>query len=88
MLYICRTFIEALVIWPVFVGIAVASAQLAHEKGYLARWWFLYSLILPIFTLGILFLMKKREKQYSKYHRKIVYEHNDKVLYRKPDDAT
>ncbi|MFN9112245.1 MAG: hypothetical protein ACK5XN_19425 [Bacteroidota bacterium] len=74
---------EMILIYPVFIGIAIATAELARDKGYKGRWWFLMGLLLPIFSLAILFLLKKRTStQTNKKHENNV-THSDKILYQK-----
>ncbi len=74
---------EIFMIYPVFVGIAIATAQLAHHRGYSARWWFLIGLLLPIVSLPVLLLFKSKPKPQTGYHAPVVHENKDKVLYRK-----
>lgn len=70
-------------IYPVFVGIALAQAQLAHSRGYSSRWWFLIGILLPILSLPVLFLLKKKEVKRTGYHAPVVNEVKDKVLYKR-----
>lgn len=74
---------EMAIIYPVFIGMAVAQAQLAHAKGYSARWWLAIGLLLPIISLPVLFLLKKKEKSATGYHAPVVHEMKDKVLFRR-----
>jgi len=74
---------EMILIYPVFIGIAIATAELARDKGYKGRWWFLIGLLLPVISLLILFLLKKRTStQTNKNHENNV-NHRDKILYQK-----
>lgn len=77
---------EVFIIYPVFIGIATATAQLAYSRGRSARWWFLISLLLPIVSLPVLFLLKKKEQSTAGVYEKVVYEHGDKVLYKREED--
>ncbi len=76
---------EMIIIYPVFIGIALAEAQLAHTKGYSARWWFLIGLLLPVVSLPVLFWLKKKEKPATGYHAPVERANADKVLFRKED---
>jgi hypothetical protein len=51
---------EIFLIYPVFIGIAIAMAELANQRGYSGRWWFLIGLLLPVISLVVLLLLKKR----------------------------
>jgi hypothetical protein len=84
--YICTAFVEVLIISPVFVGMALATAQLAHHRGYSSRWWFLYGLLLPMISLLILISLKKREKPYSRYHAPVDNTVKDKVLFKREEE--
>ena len=74
---------EMIIIYPVFIGIALATSQLAHDKGYSMRWWFLTGLLLPVISLPVLFLLKKKKKSPSRFHGTVVNENKDKVLYKR-----
>jgi hypothetical protein len=74
---------EMILIYPVFIGMALATAQLAHQKGYSTRYWFLYALILPILSTIILLFLKKRPMKISGFHAPVMNENKDKVLYRR-----
>jgi hypothetical protein len=74
---------EMLLIYPVFIGIALAQAQLAHSKGYSARWWFLIGIGMPIISLLFMVFLKQKEKKYSAFHAPVVNEIKDKVLYKR-----
>jgi hypothetical protein len=74
---------EMVIIYPVFIGMALAEAQLAHAKGYSSRWWFLIGLLLPLISLPVLFLLRKKEKSQTGYHAPVVHEVKDRVLYRR-----
>lgn len=77
---------EMILIYPVFIGIATATAQLAHSRGRSARWWFFISLLLPIVSLPVLFMLKKKEESTTGVYEKVVYQHGDKVLYKKEEE--
>jgi hypothetical protein len=73
---------EILLIYPVFCGMSIAIAELAKQRGYSARWWFLISLILPIISIFIVLMLKKKEhslKPIPKWAKQQLP--NDKVLY-------
>ncbi len=76
---------EMIIIYPVFIGIALATAQLAHQKGYSARWWFLWGILLPVVSLLVLFSLKTKPPSKTGYHAPVINENKDKVLYRKPE---
>lgn len=71
-------------IYPVFIGMGIATAELAREKGYKGRWWFLLGTLIPLFSTGVLFLLKNRKKD-SPVDLNPVQEplHTDKILYQK-----
>jgi hypothetical protein len=74
---------EFIIIYPVFIGIALAQAQLAHTKGYSSRVWFLIGLLLPIISIPFLFFMKQKEKKQTGFHAPIEFEMKDKVLFKR-----
>lgn len=75
---------EMILIYPVFIGIALVTAQLAHDKGYSGRWWFLIGILEPILSLLILLAFKKKiKKKKSTWHDTVEHVQNDKVLFRK-----
>ncbi len=74
---------EFIIIYPVFIGIALATAQLAHQRGYKARWWLLLGLVLPIISVIILFMLKKKEKPATGFHAPVSNENTDRVLYKR-----
>jgi len=76
---------EMIIIYPVFIGIALATSQLAHQKGYKARWWFLFGLIIPVISTIILFTLKKKEKSQTGFHAPVVNETNDKILFKRDE---
>jgi len=71
-------------IYPVFIGMGIATGELARQKGYKGRWWFLAGMLIPIISTLLLFMMKSR-----KLHTDIPVDkeplptHNDKILYQK-----
>ena len=73
------------IIYPVFIGIALVTAQLAHDKGYSGRWWLLLGFVIPIFSLLVLFMLKRKQnvKPLSRFYEKIAPEQKDKVLFKK-----
>lgn len=77
---------EMVIIYPVFVGMAVATAELARDKGYKGRWWFLLALIIPLFSAIVLLLMKRKGQ--ASGHSTLLPQtnatHTDKILYQKP----
>lgn len=74
------------IIYPVFIGIAVATAELARDKGYKGRWWFLLALIIPVFSAIVLLLMKRKgqSNDSSTLIPQTNVSHSDKILYQKP----
>lgn len=77
---------EMIIIYPVFVGIAVATAELAREKGYKGRWWFLLGILFPVLSVLVLFALKKRTVPVpvSTLIPETHAAHHDKILYQKP----
>jgi hypothetical protein len=74
---------EMVIIYPVFVGMAFAQAQLAHSRGYSSRWWFLIALLLPIISIPFMFFLKDKGKKQTGYHAPVIYENKDKVLFKR-----
>jgi hypothetical protein len=74
---------EMFIIYPVFLGMSVAVAQMAHHRGYSARWWFLIATLLPIISIFIVFFLKKKEKARTGFHAPVDMETHDKVLFKK-----
>ncbi len=74
---------EMLLIYPVFIGMALAQAQLAHIRGYSSRWWFLIGIVLPIISIPVLFFLKKKEIKRTGYHAPVINEVKDKVVYKR-----
>ncbi len=72
-----------ILIYPVFIGIAIAQAQYAHTRGHSSRLWFVIALILPIISIPIMFLIKKKEKPMVGYHAPVDRTNKDKVLFKK-----
>lgn len=75
---------ELFLIYPVFIGIAVATSELARSKGYKGRWWFFISLVLPLIPALILFLIKPSSKPQAKEVEMLPPVKVDKILYQKP----
>lgn len=77
---------EMILIYPVFVGIAIATAELARQKGYRGRWWFLLGLLFPVLSILVLFLLKAKSApvETSTLIPETDAVHNDKILYQKP----
>ena len=76
---------EIIIIYPVFIGMGVATAELARQKGYKGRWWFLFGTLIPIVSTIILFMLKnKRQHESSNPITQPNVTHNDKILYQKP----
>lgn len=78
---------EMVIIYPVFIGIAIATAELAREKGYKGRWWFLLGMLIPVFSVLVLMLLKRREKtagQAVAIPGTRIAARSDKILYQKP----
>ena len=74
---------EFIIIYPVFIGMALATAQLAHQKGYKARWWLLFGLVLPIISTIILFILKKKPKHQTGFHALVSNENKDRILFKR-----
>jgi hypothetical protein len=74
---------EMIMIYPVFIGMALAQAQLAHSRGYSSRWWFLIGMVLPIISIPFTFLLKDKGKKQTGYHAPVVNENKDKVLFKR-----
>ncbi len=76
---------EIIIIYPVFIGMGVATAELARQKGYKARWWFLFGTLIPLISTLILFILKNKRKHEATQTISPPYvTHNDKILYQKP----
>lgn len=76
---------EMLLIYPVFVGMGIATAELAREKGYKGRWWFLLGSLVPLVSTIVLFMMKRKETpRVSSPIAQSEAAHSDKILYQKP----
>lgn len=71
---------EFFLIYPVFIGISVVTAQYAREKGYSGRWWFLISSLAPVVSLLVLFLLKRKP---SRIDPPVNMEDNSKVLFQR-----
>jgi hypothetical protein len=74
---------EMFLIYPVFLGMSVAVAQMAHHRGYSARWWFLIATLLPVLSIFIVLFLKKKEKAQTGYYAPVDNTTKDKVLFRK-----
>ncbi len=75
---------EIILIYPVFIGMGIATAELAREKGYKGRWWFLLGTLVPLISTGILFLLKPRIRvDESSVNTTEEPTHTDKILYQK-----
>jgi len=76
---------EIIIIYPVFIGMGIATAELVRQKGYKARWWFLFGILIPLLSTIILFMLKnKRKHEPSNPITQPNVTHNDKILYQKP----
>jgi uncharacterized membrane protein YoaK (UPF0700 family) len=78
-----RLPMEIFLVYPVFFGMSIAVAQMAHHRGYSARWWFLIGTLLPIISLFIVLLLKKKDKPRTGFYAPVNRETQDKVLFRK-----
>jgi hypothetical protein len=79
------TSMELIIIYPVFIGMGVATAELARQKGYKARWWLLFGTLIPLISTIILFLLKNKQTHIETLPIKQPdVTHNDKILYQKP----
>ncbi|MBP9689526.1 MAG: hypothetical protein KBE91_07940 [Bacteroidia bacterium] len=74
---------EFIIILPVFLGMGVATAELATQKGYRARWWLLLGTFIPIFSTIILFTLKNKNKDKPAIVQQPMITHSDKILYQK-----
>jgi uncharacterized sodium:solute symporter family permease YidK len=75
---------EMIIIYPVFIGMGVATAELARQKGYKGRWWFLLGMLIPVCSTIVLFvLVNKRKHEPIKSIGQPEVTHNDKILYQK-----
>lgn len=54
---------EVFLIYPVFLFIGVAIAELANQKGYSGKWWFVISCVLPLVSIPILLILKKKARK-------------------------
>ena len=76
---------EIFIIYPVFIGIALALAQFAHVKGHSARLWFVIGLLLPIISIPFIFFIKQKVKPQVGFHSLVNKDHGDKVLFKKAE---
>ena len=75
---------EMIIIYPVFIGMGVATAELARQKGYKGRWWFLLGMLIPVFsTIALFMLVNKRKHEPIQTIGQPEVTHNDKILYQK-----
>ena len=74
---------EMVIIYPVFIVMAFATAQLAHQKGYRARWWLLFGMILPIISSIVLLTLKKKPRRQTGFHAPVNNENKDRLLYKR-----
>jgi hypothetical protein len=83
-LHLMASSMEVFLIYPVFIGIAIAVAELARQRGYSGRWWFVIALILPIISIFILLLFPSKTPR--KKHINPKWKNTpttDKVIFRK-----
>jgi hypothetical protein len=71
---------EMILIYPVFIGISVVTAQYAREKGYSGKWWFIWGSLLPVFSILILFTLKRKEPRVDP---PVKSEESSRVLYQR-----
>jgi heme/copper-type cytochrome/quinol oxidase subunit 2 len=78
---------EMILIYPVFIMMSLAIAQLARQRGYSARWWFLIATVLPVISILLVFLVKKRKRTRVNIEPEWAKQHipQDKVLFSKLD---
>lgn len=76
---------EMILIYPVFIGMSLAIAQVARHRGYSARWWFLIATLLPVISIFLVFMLKKKVRTRVNTEPKWAKQQmpNDKVLYSK-----
>ncbi len=61
---------------------AVPVAQMARQRGYSGRWWFLIALVLPIISIFIVRLLKPKQKlERPLPFPEAIPREGDKVLY-------
>ncbi len=74
---------EMIFIYPAFIGMSVAVAQLARQRGYSGLWWFIIATILPIISIFLVFMLKKKVRTKQRTEPDWAKQHlpNDKVLY-------
>jgi hypothetical protein len=53
---------EIFLLYPVFIWMAVPVAQMARQRGYSGRWWFLIAILLPIVSILIVRMLKPKVK--------------------------
>lgn len=71
---------EMILIYPVFIGISVVTAQFAREKGYSGKWWFIIGTLLPVISLLILFALKRKKPRIDP---PIVSEDKSRIIYQR-----
>jgi hypothetical protein len=78
---------EMIFIYPVFIGMSLAIAQLARQRGYSARWWFLIATVLPVISIFMVFMLKKKTRTKVNIEPEWAKQRlpNDKILYTKED---
>ncbi len=71
-------------IYPAFIGMSVAVAQLARQRGYSGLWWFIIATILPIISIFLVFMLKKKVKAKQRPEPEWARQRlpDDKVLYK------
>jgi hypothetical protein len=76
---------EMILIYPVFILMSLAVAQLARQRGYSARWWFLVATVLPVISIFMVFLFKKKKRTRVNIEPDWAKQHipEDKVIFSK-----
>jgi hypothetical protein len=66
---------------------SLAIAQLASQRGHSARWWFLIATLLPVISILMVFMLKKKVRTKINIEPDWAKQHipSDKVLYSKQE---
>jgi cytochrome bd-type quinol oxidase subunit 2 len=74
---------EMIFVYPAFIGMSVAVAQLARQRGYSGLWWFIIATLLPIISIFLVFMLKKKERRKSRPEPNWAKQKlpNDRVIY-------
>jgi hypothetical protein len=72
---------EIFMLYPVFIWMAVPVAQMARQRGYSGRWWFLIGILLPIVSIFMVRMLKQKEKIVRPLPFSTTDHKEDRVLY-------